>query len=392
LESRRRQSYLSGDVFGGVNTPTPGTHIDLRGGNLLGHWQRRLDDESQLEVQAYYDHAGREISNGITDSLDTYDLSAQHSFALGENQRITWGGGYRVTSDRLTPGAKTSYLVPAHKILQLGNFFVQDGVALASNLKLTFGIKLEHNSYTGLEYMPDARLSWQAAPGTTLWAAVSRAVRSPSRFDRDLFNTGILAGGPDFQSERLIAYEAGYRTQPVANATLSVSVFYNVYDDLRTAEAANPGIFPLVLSNQMEGRTYGVETWGGYDVRSWWRLSAGFTALHKDLHLKPGSRDFFGLETEGNDPSTQVSFRSQMNLPHDLEFDFGLRAIHSLPKPAVPAYVAVDAHLGWNVSESLQFAVTGSNLLDSRHTEFIVASPPQREIRRTVYASARWGF
>src|SRR5262249_16615468 len=129
--------------------------------------------------------------------------------------------------------------------------------------------------------------AWRPFGTNMVWGSVSRAVRTPSRFDRDLINPGVLAGGPDFDSEDLVAYEVGYRTQPTISSSLSISVFYNVYDDLRTVEASTPAIFPLVVRNNMKGETFGIEAWGSYALAEWWRINAGLSTLHKDLRLLP---------------------------------------------------------------------------------------------------------
>jgi iron complex outermembrane receptor protein len=50
-------------------------------------------------------------------------------------------------------------------------------------------------------------------------------VRSPSRLERDLTAPGIVDQSPDFQSEKLVAYEAGWRSQLSANANASLSIF-----------------------------------------------------------------------------------------------------------------------------------------------------------------------
>ena len=262
---------------------------------------------------------------------------------------------------------------------------MHDTISLAPDLKLALGLKVESNSYTGIEYMPDALLTWQVTPEAALWAAVSRAMRTPSRFDRDLFNRGILQGGPGFQSEELMAYEVGSCTRFGDAATLSVSVFYNDYDRLRTAELP----FPLTVKNMMYGHSYGIESWATFELSDWWRLKAGGVAMKKVLKLKPGSRSFFGITTEGNEPDHQVSLRSEMNLSESIEFDTALRVVDSLPNPRVPAYAALDARLGWNVSKGVQLSLAGYNLANARHTEFIASSPPRRDVVRSVYATAR---
>src|SRR5207245_502127 len=95
---------------------------------------------------------------------------------------------------------------------QLFGGFVQDEIALVKDrLRLTLGTKIEHNDYTGFEIEPSGHLAWTPTPRQTVWGAISRAVRTPSRIDREFFVPGnppfLLAGGTDFVSEKLLAYE-----------------------------------------------------------------------------------------------------------------------------------------------------------------------------------------
>ncbi len=67
---------------------------------------------------------------------------------------------------------------------QLVSGFVQDEVSLVPDkLELTGGVKLEHNDYTGFEPQPSVRLAWHPTPRHTVWAAWSRAVRTPTRLE-----------------------------------------------------------------------------------------------------------------------------------------------------------------------------------------------------------------
>lgn len=371
-----------------VNAP----RASIEGGNVLGRWSRVFDDQSALSLQIYYDRTGRDTTSDITATVDTYDVEAQYSFAAGSRQNFTLGGGYRLTEDELRPGPGTVFLLPARKTLRLANIFVQDQIALADDLTLKLGFKAEDNSYTGTEYMPDARLAWQVSDSDLLWTAISRAVRRPARFDRDLINPGLLSGGPNFVSEDLLAYEAGYRAQMSNRASVSISLFYNFYDRLRTVEATTPFVFPLQVRNGMEGETYGVELWGNYAPLPWWRLSLGVNTLHKKLHLDAGSRDIFGVAFAGNDPAYQASIRSSMDLPGNLELDIGFRTVGELKSPAIDSYVEADARLGWRMTQTVNVALTGNNLLHERHTEFINGSIPVRQIPRSVTASVNWRF
>lgn len=382
---------LQGDAYDGSIDQKILDDKSISGAHILGRWNKVLASGSALQVQAYYDRTRRVYPGTFSEVLDTYDIDVQHRFNLGERHDIVWGGGYRYSHDDVTNSAALAFL-PASRNLTLANVFAQDDIALTERLKLTVGAKLERNNYTGFEIQPNARLAWKPSDQVLLWSAISRAVRTPSRIDRDLFAPGsapfVLAGGPDFQSEKLTAYEIGYRSQPSPQALFSIATFYNVYDQLRSLEPAG-GI--LVLGNMMEGNTYGVETWGSYGISDWWQLKAGYTYLRKDLRLKPGSGDATSLKSVDNDPSHQFSVRSMMNLTHNLDMDFALRSVDDLPGSGVPAYITLDGRLGWTISKGTEVSLSGFNLLDKRHPEF-GALPTRSEIGRTFYVKMLWNL
>ena len=376
---------VQGDVFdnafdvGGRN----------RGKNLLARWNHQLGGGSNLEVQAYYDTVDR-TALGINDSLETYDIQAQHTFKLGGRHQVVWGGGYRVVNDEFTNSLGFFVLDPDSDTLQLGNVFAQDSIKLDSDLTLTLGLKLEDNSLSGLDYLPNIRLAWQVTPTHMLWSAVSRAVRTPSRFDRDLTAPGFFGPSADFESEKLVAYEIGYRGRPTTDTSLSATLFVHDYSDLRSlAVAPDSGLF--VFGNTMEGYIYGLETWGDYRVRSWWRLSAGFTIMQKNLDLKPGAIDAALDQHAGNDPDHQFSIRSSMDLFENVDFDISLRSVDDLPNPMVPSYLELDVRLAWQMTDQLELSLSGFNLLDNQHPE-TGAAPGRLEVPRTVLAGARWRF
>ena len=382
---------LQGDLYRGKGEVVPGqiANTMIAGQNLMASWSRQMEDRSTFKLQAYYDHARRTALSGIRATVDTYDISTQYDFAMGETQTIVVGGGYRLTDDLFLGGPATSFLSPARKSLGLGNVFVQDTITLNPALSLTLGVKLEHNDYTGAEFMPDARLAWRASDTSVVWLSAARAVRTPSRFDTELFATTTFAGGAGFVSEDLLAFELGYRGQPLSDVSVSVSAFFNIYDDLRTVEATTPTVFPLMIKNGMDGNTYGAAAWGTYAATDWWRLKAGANVLRKELHLKPGSRDFFGVAFAGNDPSFQFQAQSDMDLGQDVNFNVSLRSIDALASPRVGAYTEADAKISWRVVDNLQISLAGMNLLHERHVEFINGSLPPLAIPRSVYLSAQ---
>ncbi len=147
-----------------------------------------------------------------------------------------------------------------------------------------------------------------------------------------------------------------------------------------------------MIKNGLEGETYGVEAWGAYALTDWWRINAGLSALHEDIRVKPGVPDVLGLSSSGSDPSYQASLRSSMNLPGRIHFDAGLRRVAKLSRSTIPAYTELDARLAWKATRTVELSVTGDNLLHALHTEFDSNSGPPLQLRRTVYAAARWSF
>ena len=382
---------LQGDTYrGDQDAPSPAAfETVINGGNVLGRWTRRFNADSNLQVQAYVDRTERQVSSGIQADVDTAALDAQLSFTPWSRHDFVVGAGARVTEDSFTPQPGTVFLDPAQRTLRTFNVYAQDTIELASSLDVILGVKLEDNSYTGLETMPSARLAWRPSETSLVWLGVSRAVRTPARFDRDLFNPGIFAGGPNFVSEELTAYELGYRSQVTDRLWLSLSSFYNVYDNLRTVEATSIFVFPLEVRNGMRGDTYGLEAWGSYALTDWWRLNGGFSLLRKDLELGPGSTDVFGVGFAGNDPEAQASLRSLMDLGARTQFDLTLRYVDDLPEPRVPSYLTADARIGYRVNDHLELSVAGYNLLDD-HVEFINPALPVQEVSPSVFISARW--
>jgi iron complex outermembrane receptor protein len=380
-----------GDVYRGTGIGRPAfLHSgSISGGNLSATWNRKISDGSNVHTQTYFDHADRTLVSGIDARVDQYSLETQYDASVGERQALVAGAGYRRTHDEFTRGPGTAYLSPASRTLNFGNVFVQDSVALTDRVKLRVGLKLENNTYTGLELMPDARLAWTASNRTLLWTSVARAVRTPSRFDTDLFNSVIFAGGPDFQSEELIAYEAGYRGLLSPSFSLSVSAFYNSYDHLRTVEGSSPAVFPLMVRNNMQGSTKGIEAWGTYSVREWWRLSGGVSTLKKDLRLVAGNRDVFGVSFAGNDPSAEGQLRSSMDVSQ-LTVDVWMRDIGGLESPQVRGYLEADVRVAWKATQKLELSIEGQNLLHDRHLEFVNPSLPPSEIPRALTLTTHW--
>jgi iron complex outermembrane receptor protein len=349
-------------------------------------------------VQAYFDQTqrfGPESGGGGGFVLHTYDLQMQQNIEVASNQRIIWGGGERLNGYSITNQTELLF-EPPRRNLTLADAFVQDTVSVGTALSLTAGLKMEDDPYWGWTPLPDARATWSLSDRATLWAAASKAIRSPTPFDVDvvekLGSSVYLTGNSGFRPERVYAYEAGTRMETSKTLSLSFAAFYNDYDYLRTVElSAGPQFLPLYWGNSMKGDTYGAEGWANWQAAGWWRLSPGFTVLREQLRFRPGSSGLLGTTEAGDDPSSHADLTSSMDLSHRVSLDATLRYVGALPSPALPHYTELNGRIGWRPRDSLELSVNGLNLLHARHFEF-PASQGGEGIYRSVQGEIRWKY
>jgi len=372
--------------------------VRVDGGHLLGRWRHLCQDDAEITWQAYYDHTQRSWET-ITECRDTFDVEFQHRFRWGHRQDFTWGGNYRVSADR-TRGSAWADFDPANRTLHWAGVFVQDDLTLVPRyLHFIVGTKLEHNDYTGWEIQPSARLQWTPTPRQTVWAVVSRAVRTPSRADTDIRfwqeHIGLVPeinGNPAFVSETLVAIELGHRAQLAPQLSSDFALFYNSYGDIRSAEIV--GIAPPFINvqeqNNLFGHTYGGEFVVRWQPLTWCRLEGQYSFVKTEFRAAAGSND---SQREQNSPQHQGALRVALDLPRGWEFDCGARAVESLASQDIPGYVTLDARVAWRPSTRFEFAVVGQNLLDDHHPEFPSLFTIQAtEVERGVYGKATWRY
>jgi iron complex outermembrane receptor protein len=366
------------------------------GGNLLSRWTHIISEDSSTQLQFYYDRTQRVNPNFYSEDLDTYDLDFQHRFVPVESHSVVWGASYRLTHDHVDNSPTFAFL-PPNLDRNLISFFVQDEITILTNLILTAGTKVDHNDYTGIEIQPSGRLAWHPAPQHLIWGAVSRAVREPSRIDRQAFTftattppAEILAGGPDFESESVIAYELGYRFQLKQKLSVSISGFYNDYTRLRSISTT----FPVQIQNNVQGDTRGIEFTSDYHVNDIWHLHAGYTFLDEHIHVAPGQADLNQGTAETSDPQHQFSLGSSLDLPGHVELNARFRFVDrlTLTGGTTPSYGELDARVAWHPITRLELAIVGQNLLHDHHPEFGIDGPTRAEIERSVYAKVTFNY
>lgn len=385
------QVMVQGDAYTGSRSRGLSPDEKIQGQDIVARWNRQWESGSKLQVQVYYDRNGRDAGSGGKFILNTFDLDVSHSFPMGSAHHIVWGGGARVTRYDID-GTPNIEFVPDKRTLFLANIFVQDSIALTSSLTGTIGLKLEDEPYSGVVLLPNVRLSWKPNASTLLWGAVSRAVRSATPFDRDVverFNQRIfLTGSPSFRSEKLTAFEAGSRFVLSSQASLSVSAFYNEYDDLRSIEFTPVTLLPLQWGNRIKGHTYGFDAWADFRVTDWWRIKPGYSLLLQKFRFEPGASQILGTSQVGNDPRHRASLRSSMDIGSQINLDADLRYVSALPDPHVPSYVELGARIGWQFNERAELSVSGFNLLHRNHQELPATQAPP--VKRSVFVALKW--
>ena len=388
---------VQGNAYGGANgQPPPGTIsiggideqlglISVSGANLMARWDRTLADGGSVSLQTYFDRTMRDVVPSFSEALDIIDTQFQHTLAPLGRHALVWGAGYRRSKDHLVNSSFFGFL-PADLEQQWSSLFAQDEITLSDAMTLTLGTRIEHNDYTGSEVLPNVRLAWRPAAGQTLWSAISRAVRAPSRFDRDVYVPSappfLLDGGAEVRSELATVYELGYRGQAAETLSYSVTAYHTVYDYLRTQELA-PSHRQVVFTSNMDGSTSGVEMWGTWQAGAAWRLNAGLTVLRERLRLKPGSTDTTSVAGAGRDPAHQWMLRSSHDLPGQGQLDVTLRRVAALSAPDVPAYSALDLRYAWKPAPNWELSLTGQNL-NGGHAEFSPIAT-RSEIGRSIY-------
>lgn len=383
------------------------------GGNVVGSWRRQLKGDSDVEVRGYFDRTTR-FSPQLDETRNTFDVDLLYHRAIGGRQDVLMGVGGRWSPDHIGQKFETLDFAPHNETDSIYSWFGQDQIEIVpSKLSLILGSKFEHNNRSGFEYQPNVRLLWTPTAHQAVWAAETRAVRTPSRLDQDLQLTdyiGPVAGLPafftvvgnkNFRSEELLGTELGYRTLLTEKFYVDVALFRNEYNRLygysnRTVSVvSSPAPTHILLyqtfANSLQGDTSGGEIAPDWKPTNWLELKGSYSYLHLYVHDRPGYTDDLNTVSDnGSSPEHQVLARSLFTLPRGIEADATFRYVSSLPAQNVNAYSTGDARFGWHASAHWSMAVTGQNLLQPHHAEFGTDVNTIVGIKRDVYASLTW--
>jgi len=386
------------------------------GGDTRVRWEHRFSG-SDLAVQTYYaDEYRKEV--GGTGREHFLDFDFQHHLPSFHRNDVVWGLGYRLSTDRIdrTP---TSFSSDHHLDALYSLFFQDDYAMVPDKLVFTGGLKLQHNSYTGFEIQPGGRVLWTPDSKHSLWASVSRAVRTPSvqYLDLHLFESlppenglptqALALGNPNFKSEEVIAYESGYRQSVGDWASLDVATFINSYTNLRSQAALapyltySPGptlVVPVMYGNDEVARTHGAEVSASANATRSLHLRVSYTWMNAHIHLSDGSIATLG-ETWSS-PTNTVNFRPTWTLARHWTLDSSVYSVSRLERVSptgispVKGFVRLDTHISFNFFESLKLTAGVNNILQIRHPEFdpVDVANYRSQVPRSAFLKAVWSF
>ena len=406
-----------------------------RGGFAMISWEHEIDTRSRFTFRSYYDSVQRDLLVHHRFDNDTFDVDFQYELAAGARHNVIWGAGYRHTQDSVVAHHDDiDPLEPPSDEQRWASLFVQDEIALKQNKSyLTLGTKLEETNYMdGVEAQPNVRLRWHPNDSSTFWASMAKALRLPSRGDRDgHIVTGVLPpgsaenpsplpmliairGSRNLKPEQLVASELGYRIQATERLAFDIAAFEFDYDDDRSISAAaplclpqgvpinlDPGCLlaadfveqPLQLANESELKTYGWEVVADWWPTDWWRMQSSVSMLrarNDDIDETPMSGDVSLL----SGPEYQATLRSMMNLGSKTELDLTLRYVDELAETGIDAYTALDVRLGFTPTTKLRISLVARDLLAGDHVEFIseLNEVVPVELLQRNYLEVLWSF
>ena len=261
--------------------------MDSSGNQTSLRYEQTFDSGSTFSVSSYYLTRKRDPQDirhlEVAEDERILDFETQFTTSLDliRPQMFTLGGGWR--QNKIDMGM----LETGSGELTIWNLFLHDELRLHTNLALTLGAKLEHNSYTDNEYHGQAALVYQVYPGHYLRGLVSRAVKMPTMLDYG--HEHYFFGGPqmgftsvygnhDIDTEVLISREFGYRASLSENWEANLELYYNDLNDEINLVLTDytPGLpFPRTIyevQNGGDSNVKGVELSFDGTLFSWWNV------------------------------------------------------------------------------------------------------------------------
>jgi iron complex outermembrane receptor protein len=397
----------------GVPDFAPRTEVETsyRTGNALARWTHRGGDGSSLQVQSSIGLLRRTDLVSLNETA--FDTDLQYRVKPGGRHDLVAGGGYRYVQSKAGASYPVSF-EPSSVGSTVVNVFAQDEIELSRRLHLSLGSKVEHETYAGWGLSPTVRLMWAPGQRHHLWAAASRALRTPALSDLFLRFRAIVipgegapmvigaVGNPDFKAEALHDVEGGYRLDLGGRASLDVTAFRGRYTRLPTSEplapvfAATPGPPHVFIATQYQNfmtvDTAGIEVAAQLTPLPNWRLEASYSGFSLTPRPDPTSLDLEAALFDGNAPAHQWQVHSSLRVGSRTDVNVQLFRSGPLRTLGVPAYTRADARVEVRLSPRVSAIGGIRNLFDAKHAEFLGVTVASTQIPRSADIQLVWRF
>ncbi len=379
----------------GSGAPKFAFHDELRLGHFLTKVERDLDRFGSAFLQGYYDRVYRNanVVGRFRDDIGTFDVEFQHRLPIFSGNEAIWGLSYRWYDFNVGRGENVSFgRIGRVQILAAK---IADEWRLTDKVKIGAGTKIENNPFSGTEFEPRVHASYMLTPKQTLWAAVSRAVRIPALLDRELVlsNAGMtidpetgspilfrFKGGNQITSEKLLAYEAGWRGRIAKRAEFDLALFFNDYDDAEDFASVLgdreilPTTPPTIIQDldsrsRNAGYSFGGEILWRVQLTSWWdgELSYSFEKFKDTVDRRDPAM-----------PDHKVNLRQRLMLPYGVQATASIHWVDRIQVRSeggvlekIDPYTRVDLALRkWCLNDRLLLEIVGQNLVQGKHVEY----------------------
>ncbi len=379
----------------GSGAPKTKFHDETRLGHFLVRLDRELERWGSAYFQGYYDRVYRNanVVGRFRDDIGTLDLEFQHRLPLFAGNEAIWGVSYRWYDFNVGQGENVSFGTVGREDILAAK--ISDEWRITDNFKIGAGTKIENNSFTGTEIEPNVHASYTVTPSQTVWASVSRAVRLPPLLSNsiDLKNAGMrvdpktgattvfsFKGSAALKSEKLMAYEAGWRGRIAKRAEFDLAVFFNDYDDMEDFAGALgnrtvlPTTPPVILQDLKTvsvgaGYSFGGEILWRFQVAKWWNseVSYSFEKFKNTVDRRdPGM------------PDHKINLRERFSLPLGILATGSLHWVDKIQIRSegsklekIDSYFRFDLALRrWCCDDRVLLELVGQNLIPGKHTEF----------------------
>ena len=221
-------------------------------------------------------HPGEEPQTAHFNSKDRMmGISWYQSASLFEGNRITAGFDYQHFGGEswykvLATGAKQPQV---DKQLDELAGYVDFRQNIGSWLSLDAGLRVDHHSHTGTEWIPQGGLAFHLPRQAELKAMVSKGFRNPTI--RELF---MFSKNPDLLPESLVSYELAYTQRLCDNSlTYGLNLYY----------INGKNIIQVDPAQRKNVNTGHIENWGteatvAYRFNARWQADANYSWLHME--------------------------------------------------------------------------------------------------------------